>query len=246
MGFRNTKEDKQNYEAFLAKFNDPNHKMTTDDCYTPELVYNAIREWVFTNLNVPLDTYVVRPFYPNGDYVNEVYPKGCLVLDNPPFSILAKIVKFYIDNNIKFFLFATENTLFSGNYGEHLGYVVSRTKIKYTNGAQVATAFITNLFTDKVIVSKTLRDLIDTAQNKGANRRPRRLNAKKTKYIWSATRLLADEDGDYEVHFLDRDSYRKDTFGGGIRVDDTTAEKIIAIRAKRGIYERYREDDENS
>lgn len=86
MGFRNTKEDKQNYETFLAKFNDPNHKMTTDDCYTPEPVYNAIREWVFTNLNVPLDTYVVRPFYPNGDYVNEVYPKDCLVLDNPPFQ----------------------------------------------------------------------------------------------------------------------------------------------------------------
>lgn len=240
---RKTKDEAQNYDAFIQKFNNPEHKKNSDDCYTPEGVYNAIREWVFTRLDVPLDTFVVRPFYPNGDYTKENYPKDCLVLDNPPFSILAKIIQYYCNNGIKFFLFALEQTLLSGNYDYKLGYVIGRNKIKYTNGACVSTAFVTNLFTDKIIVSRDLRDAIDTAQNKG-KRRSKRIKAKKSKYLWSSARFSIDEDGDYEVEFLERNSFRKDCFGGGVRVDETTANKLIETRKKRGIYEIFREDDD--
>ena len=34
---------KQDYDEFVNKFKP---KKTTDDCYTPELVYNAVRDWV--------------------------------------------------------------------------------------------------------------------------------------------------------------------------------------------------------
>ena len=46
------------------------------------------------------------PFYPGGDYEREEYPQGCTVVDNPPFSILSKIVKHYQERGVGFFLFA--------------------------------------------------------------------------------------------------------------------------------------------
>lgn len=41
---------------------------------------------------------IVRPFWPGGDYEDFDYPTGCVVIDNPPFSILSKIVRFYEDH----------------------------------------------------------------------------------------------------------------------------------------------------
>ena len=38
---------------------------------------------------------VVRPFWPRGDYEPSEYPEGCVVVDNPPFFILARIQDFY-------------------------------------------------------------------------------------------------------------------------------------------------------
>ncbi len=37
---------------------------------------------------------VVRPFWPVGDFESFEYPEGCVVVDNPPFSILARIQNF--------------------------------------------------------------------------------------------------------------------------------------------------------
>ena len=58
---------------------------------------------------------VVRPFYPGGDYESLVYPDNCVVIDNPPFSIVSQIVRFYLKRGIKFFLFAPYLTLFSAD-----------------------------------------------------------------------------------------------------------------------------------
>ena len=41
------------YKKFEEKFE---QKKTTDDCYTPEPVYKAIKDWVFKRWNLPEDT----------------------------------------------------------------------------------------------------------------------------------------------------------------------------------------------
>ena len=95
-------DDNPEYDKFVAKF-EP--KRTTDDCYTPPLVFSAIRDWVCQRYDIDPGC-IVRPFFPGGDFVNYDYPDGCLVLDNPPFSILSDICKFYLSSGIRFFLSA--------------------------------------------------------------------------------------------------------------------------------------------
>lgn len=99
----------ESYEEFVEKFKP---KKTTDDCYTPPRVYEAVKDWVVKEYGID-PTKVVRPFYPGGDYERFEYPKGCVVLDNPPFSILAKILRHYDERGIAYFLFAPTMTLFS-------------------------------------------------------------------------------------------------------------------------------------
>ena len=126
------------YEEFVEKFKP---KKTTDDCYTPTIVYNAVAEWVSNTYNLDKSTFL-RPFYPGGDYLNFNYSHGTVV-DNPPFSILIQIVRFYTENNIKFFLFAP--TLVSCRYGDFCTVLPINVDIRYENGAAVSTSFITNL-----------------------------------------------------------------------------------------------------
>ncbi|MGN0853431.1 MAG: hypothetical protein ACI4Q3_08660 [Kiritimatiellia bacterium] len=80
------------YAEFVEKFKP---KLTTDDCNTPPLVYEAVLGWCREKYAIPADAPIVRPFYPGGDYERFDYPEGCYVIDNPPFSILAQIVRFY-------------------------------------------------------------------------------------------------------------------------------------------------------
>ena len=88
------------YKAFVEKFK---AKKTTDDCYTPEPVYNAVADWVVNEYGVDRGGFV-RPFWPGGDYERETYPDGCTVVDNPPFSILSQIVRFYTHTHGSFCL----------------------------------------------------------------------------------------------------------------------------------------------
>ena len=94
----------------MEKFED---KHTTDDCYTPEKVYDAVAEWVAKEYGLKKKDFV-RPFYPGGDYQKENYKQNSVVVDNPPFSILSQIVKWYADNGVRFFLFAPALTCFNG------------------------------------------------------------------------------------------------------------------------------------
>lgn len=100
------------YDGFVEKFKP---KKTTDDCYTPEIVYNAIADWVANEYHLNKAEFV-RPFYPGGDYERFDYGNK-IVVDNPPFSILAQIIEFYSDKEIKFFLFAPTLTLC--RYGDY-------------------------------------------------------------------------------------------------------------------------------
>jgi hypothetical protein len=136
----NVEEDEE-YQEFLKKFE---AKKTTDDCYTPELIYDAVVEWVEKEYDVKRKDFV-RPFYPGGDYQNFNYPKGSVVVDNPPFSILAEILQFYDKKGIKFFLFAPSLTLFSSSSSSSSTAICIGAGIIYANGAGVNTSFLTNL-----------------------------------------------------------------------------------------------------
>ena len=130
------------YEEFVDKFKP---KLTTDDCYTPPPVYDAVKEWVCNEYGVPAEC-IVRPFWPGADYTTVEYPAGCVVLDNPPFSILSKICEWYLDRGIKFFLFAPSLTaLFGKNICMRMNHLICDADITYANGANVLTAFVTNL-----------------------------------------------------------------------------------------------------
>ena len=99
----------KNYDEFVEKFKP---KKTTDDCYTPPEIYEAIKEWVYLRYGInPEDT--VRPFWPGADYKSFDYSEDSIVLDNPPFSILSQICEYYLEHGIRFFLFAPSLTILS-------------------------------------------------------------------------------------------------------------------------------------
>ena len=129
------------YDGFVEKFKP---KKTTDDCYTPPLVYAAVRDWVFAHYGLDPATPVVRPFFPGGDFENADYPQGCVVIDNPPFSICARICRFYRDRKQPYFIFCPGLTAF-GLVRSGAGIVTADASITYENGAVVATSFATNL-----------------------------------------------------------------------------------------------------
>ena len=131
-------EEDEEYQEFLEKFK---LKKTTDDCYTPAPVYEKVAQYVAETYGVSPASFV-RPFYPGGDYQKETYPKDCVVVDNPPFSIMAEILQFYIERGIRFFLFAPTLTLFSSSSCTALPCTLA---VIYENGASVNTSFLTNL-----------------------------------------------------------------------------------------------------
>ena len=142
-------DESEEYKAFVDKFKP---KKTTDDCYTPPEIYDVILAYVIDRYGID-GSKVVCPFWPDGDYEREEYPEGCTVVDNPPFSLLAKIVDFYQSNGVKFFLFAPTLTAISQRkHVMDINHIVCHTKITYENGAQVNTSFITNLDTDGTVL----------------------------------------------------------------------------------------------
>ena len=135
-----TDGEDEDYKEFLDKFE---AKKTTDDCYTPDNVYAAVADWCASEYGVDKSKFV-RPFFPGGDYQHHKYPNDCIVVDNPPFSILAEILAFYSEKGIRFLLFAPALTLFSGRNLD-LTYLPVGVGVTYENGATVSTSFITNM-----------------------------------------------------------------------------------------------------
>ena len=132
------REGDEGYDEFTEKF-EP--KLTTDDCYTPDGVFQAVKDWACAEYGIDPDS-CVRPFYPGGDYERYDYPEGCTVLDNPPFSIMSKIIDFYEERGIPYFLFGPGLSLFSGN--RPCNYLVPGVIVTYENGAKVNTGFVTS------------------------------------------------------------------------------------------------------
>ena len=154
---------KDDYGEFTEKFKP---KLTTDDCYTPVEVYEAVLGWLREKVNIE-GCNIVRPFWPGGDYEAYDYKEDDVVVDNPPFSILAGILRFYQGRGIRFFLFGPQLTLFASSSSSSLTYIPCACAVEYANGAKVNTGFISNLFGDVFAMSAPdLRKRIMEAQEK--------------------------------------------------------------------------------
>lgn len=93
----------RSYEEFVDEFRP---EKISDDCYALPEVCDVVLAWVRDEYGVGDGVPIVRSFWPGADYGCVEYPDGCVVVDNPPFSILAKIIQFYQAHGIRFFLFA--------------------------------------------------------------------------------------------------------------------------------------------
>lgn len=225
------------YKLFVDKFKP---KKTTDDCYTPPEVYEVIKQWVLEEVPEVRELRIVRPFYPGGDYKAEDYT-GAVVIDNPPFSILAEIKRFYLDRGVPFFLFAPTLTLLSTD-DKRLTSIVANCAITYHNGAVVSTSYISNLFGDTaLIIAPELARRVKEAQQtvKAPKAKPRYeyppnvvTGATLNKYIDRGVSLRVPRE---EVHFTRAlDSMRrvgKCLYGSGFIVSDRVA-KILQSAPK--------------
>ena len=139
----------RDYASFVAKFTE--QPKTTDDCYTPEDVYNAVVEYVGTITDMT-GKCILRPFYPGGDYENAEYPDNGIVIDNPPFSMFTKIVRFYMAADIPFFLFGPGMTILQiCKYGATA--VIIGKQVLFHNKAFIRMNFATNLLPDMMVVT---------------------------------------------------------------------------------------------
>lgn len=138
----------RDYESFVAKFSD--YPKTTDDCYTPRDVYEAVVRYVSTITDMT-GKVILRPFYPGGDYLNAEYPENGVVIDNPPFSMFTKIVRFFTQYDIPFFLFGPGLTIASAC--KYCTAVVINEAVTFENGANVRLNFASNLYGDTMIMT---------------------------------------------------------------------------------------------
>ena len=223
-------EDSAEYKAFTEKFKP---KKTTDDCFTPPEVYAAVLSWVREEWSIDDAVPIVRPFYPGGDYESYDYPDGCVVVDNPPFSLSAKIRRFYNAHGIRFFLFAPTLTLCSA-YDGVTNYIVAGADVVYENGASVNTSFATNLPGPRLRVCGPLATRIKVA-NAVANAKPQLPVYEYPANVTSAARLqkLARGTVDLKIaaHELQPVSKlkaqgKKAIFGKGFLLSDQAAERL--------------------
>ena len=230
-------EDSEESKAFEEKFVP---KKTTDDCYTPPNIYEAVLAWATERYGLQ-GRKIVRPFYPGGDYQQEDYPEGCVVLDNPPFSILSEIVRFYMERGIDFFLFAPRLSLFSVASGS-AKYLPVEISVTYENGARVATSFVTSLGEYKIEVSPELYEAVLAAENENTKPETELPNYEYPVYVVTAPTLRLARYGQalrilpgdaLFVRALDEQRKEdKAIYGGGFLLSEkAAAEKAAAEKA---------------
>jgi len=143
------------YDEFVDKFK-PRH--TTDDCFTPANIYAVVLDWASKKYGFD-PSCAVRPFCPGGDYQHFDYAPDEVVVDNPPFSIVSKIVKWYNDNGIRFFLFCPGLSSFGIIKDKNATVIIVGVTICFDNGAKVMIGFVTNMGGD--ILFESAPDLHD-------------------------------------------------------------------------------------
>ena len=230
------------YDAFVEKFRP---KRTTDDCYTPPLVYEAVAGWVEKTYGVDLGQ-LGRPFYPGGDYENFPYNSRDIVVDNPPFSIASQIVKNYCKRGIRFLLFCPGTTgLFKGIDTIPVTILATGAAIVYANGANVNTSFVTNLETEYVV--RSAPDLL-MAVEAASREEEKKQKVQLPKYIYPPHVVTLTQLNYFSKHGTvygvrrgscvriaamdEQRKYGKVCFGGGLLVSEkAAAEKAAAEKA---------------
>lgn len=229
----NTRQAKlADYDGFVEKFKP---KLTTDDCYTPLQIYEIIKTWAVEKYGLQGRT-ILRPFKPGGDYEAEEYPEGCVVIDNPPFSILRKIKDFYIANHVDFVLFAPTLTLFSST-DNVVNYVQVNAPIRYHNGAIVNTSLVTNLGDNLIETAPDLRRRIVEAQKKSGVKfntvakyvYPEHVisSALLDKYVKHVRPFVLKRSEAYFVRTLDSQrATKKGIYGGGYLISSNAVKRL--------------------
>ena len=232
-------EEDEEYQAFLEKFE---AKKTTDDCYTPDNIYDVVKKWCIERYGLK-GKKIIRPFYPGGDYQKEDYSGDCVVLDNPPFSIISEICEWYTERNIPFFMFAPALTLLGIARGK-MNYVACCVGVTYANGANVSTSFVTNLGNKKIVASAELHELVEEANKENL----RKMHKELPKYSYPDEVLTATmlgymaahgtslEIDAKDVHFIRALDSQKESgkglFGSGFLLSEkAAAEKAAAEKA---------------
>lgn len=221
------------YYDWLQKFE---KRSTSDDTFTPPAVYDVVLNYVDKYI-LSLDGKTVeRPFYPDGDYQTHAknYDESTVVIDNPPFSILAKIIDFYCVNNIKFFLFAPSLTVLSPMRNRDYTAIIAPVKITYDNGAVVDTCFVTNLCGDvRAMTAPTLYNALSSLEKE---------KPKLPKYQYPPNVLMVNNlnklckagiefsvsanESVFIRHLDSQKSHKKELFGGGLLINNGKAEEM--------------------
>src|SRR5690625_2003847 len=223
------------YEGFVEKFK---RKKTTDDCYTPKEVYDVVLNYVDERYSLE-GKEIIRPFYPDGDYEGIDYSENSVVIDNPPFSIITQICRFYIRNDIKFFLFAPHLT----NFGSDIDctHIVASANIMYDNGATIKTSFLSNLFGDKKIIGcLILHNRLKEVEERNKVNLPKYVYPKNiitvSKIAYCVEKGVAFECDKKDVlHYRqmdDQKTHGKALFGSGFVCSDKAAEALERARAE--------------
>ena len=243
MGTSQNKTLFTDYEGFVDKFKP---KKTTDDCYTPPEVYETVLQWVRENFDIE-GAEVVRPFYPGGDFENFQYPENCVVIDNPPFSIFTKIMKWYVSKGIRFFLFAPQLTMAGSD--TDVSYIVCNTSVTYENGAVVNTSFATNIPQEwRFWCCPELARRIKSVQ-KSTKEKKRQSLIRFPDCVTSSAYLGKIADHGIDFRLLKKDCCRirqcgdKPIFGGGYLMSDKATQQYTEAR-RRADEERRRADEE--
>lgn len=204
------------YDEWLrTKLKNLEGEHTSDECYTPEPLYNYIIDWVFMHTRKADGLEICRPFYPGGDYTKEDYTEK-VVIDNPPFSILSQIVRFYEEHKVPYFLFGPSLTLLATIRGQATNYIFPHNHdVYYDNGVNVKTGFISNLFDHKIILAADM----DLPSGKP---KPKKNKVDYPEGIYNSARLSSKAYNAEKTIYYDDISYTttlpdgKRIFGGGI------------------------------
>lgn len=225
------------YRAFVKKFS--RRVKNADDCYTPSAVYDAVLAWTRERYQISRSTPIVRPFYPGGDYEAFDYPPGCVVVDNPPFSILRPIIRFYAAREIRFFLFVPALTCLRACSREcKCGVVVaSGANITYENGAFVRTAFCTNLSDDILEIAPEFGKMISEANSQKPPRAVVRRSMRWPDGAICSSASLCSIHVPFRIPFsaaapIDTLDRHGKLFGGGLLLAPAAVERVRAAREK--------------
>ena len=191
-----------NYQAFVDKFKP---KKTTDDCYTTDEIFAVIVDYVREKYGVTPDR-IVRPFWPGQDYREIDYPDGCVVVDNPPFSILSQIITDYNKAGIDFFLFEPYLTALGRRGATH---IITATNIVYENGAEVPSSFCTSL--EPGVLARSDPELAQ-AINRASEALRRKSKKQVAKYVYPDAVLTSADLGYLAVHETALTIYERDAF----------------------------------